>query len=137
MSNSFRSGVTLIEIATAMAVGLLVVLAAMTAVDAASKLIAAGKRQALEDELVAGAVRFLRNTPTADLNVYFSPPTLNFATTVLGTGYPAEWPQMTITRLAGGLSQGNNAETSVYQIAIDPVGTGQRTRLSLSVTSLQ
>lgn len=137
---STRSGTTLLEIAAAVAVGMLVVLAAFAAVDATSRIISSGKRQNLEDELIGGAVRFLQATPTTDLNGYF--PTaapIDFANMVLGTGadYPVEWPRVTIARLGTGRDHGNGAVTGTYQIIVSGPGSGPRTQLALSVTSLQ
>ena len=65
---------------------------------------------------------------------------LALPTTVLGVApadYPVEWPRLTIQRLSTSVTSNSNAVSNVYQIAIDPVGTGPRTWLSLSVTSLQ
>lgn len=135
--NANRSGATLLEIAAAVAVGMLVVLAAFAAVDAASRTIAAGKRQALEDELVGGAVRFLQATPTTDLDGRAWP--VDFASEVLGAGadYPTEWPRVTIARLGAGRVHGNGAVTNGYQITVNGSGSAPRTQLSLSVTGLQ
>jgi hypothetical protein len=140
MRRPVRSGTTLLEVAAAVGVGLLVVLAAFAAVDATSKIIAAGKRQNLEDELIAGAVRYLQATPVGTIQAMLPVGVpKDFALTVLGVAggdYPVEWPQVWIERLGAGIDHANGAFTNTYQITMVPPGSGSRTNLGLSVTSL-
>lgn len=140
-----RRGFTLIEMAIAIGIGLLVAIAAFAAVDASSKSIAAGKRHALSDDLVASAVRWLRNEPRAQVQALTFPLVYHQSPSALGvsSGWPAHWPVITIERLPQPVpvTHANGALTATYAISLaDNDGSGNaatvRARYLLPITSL-
>lgn len=140
-----RRGFTLIEMAIAIGIGLLVAIAAFAAVDASSKSIAAAKRHALSDDLVATAVRWLRNEPRAKVQALTFPLVYHQSPSALDAagGWPAHWPVITIDRLPApaAVTHANGAMTATYAIVLsDNDGSGNaaqvRARYLLPITSL-
>lgn len=140
-----RRGFTLIELAIAIGIGLLVAFAAFAAVDASSKSIAAARHHALSDDLMATAIRWLRNEPRAKVQALTFPLVYHQDADALGvtSGWPAHWPVITIERLPAPamVVHANGAMTATYAITLaDNDGSGNagpaRARYQLPITSL-
>ncbi len=140
-----RSGFTLIEMAMAIGIGLSVAIAAFAAVDATAKTISGSKQQALEDDLLASAVRWLRQEPAGVALESATPgqpgalPWL-FHEDVLGVtaGWPAHWPQLRIAAANPERIQShpNGAITRSYVFSITDAAGNIRNRVVLPITRL-
>lgn len=129
-----RRGFTLIEMAMAVGIGLSVAIAAFAAVDATAKTISGAKRQALEDDLLAQAARWLRQEPAASTIA-----TGMFHTAVLGVGadWPDHWPRLHIAGVGAEVVHNNGAKTRTWAFTLtDADGVTVRNRVLLPITRL-
>lgn len=141
--NRSRHGFTLIEMAMAIGIGLSVAIAAFAAVDATAKTISGSKQQALEDEFLASAVRWLRQEPvTVNLEAGAAGPlpwVYHLDVMAVTDGWPDHWPQLQIAAANPDLTvtHANGSVTRSYVFTItDQAGT-VRNRLILPITRIR
>lgn len=139
-----RGGFTLIEMAMAIGIGLSVAIAAFAAVDATAKTISGAKQQALEDDLLASAVRWLRQEPASiNLETGLGMPggfPWIYHDDVLGVtgGWPGHWPILEIKPAIPEriLTHANGAITRSYVFTIKDHDDTDRNRLVIPITRL-
>lgn len=128
-----RAGFTLIEMAMAVGIGLSVAIAAFAAVDATAKTISGAKRQALADDLLAQAARWLRQEPAGS-----TIPTGTFHTVVLGvtSGWPEHWPHLTLTAVGLETGHANGARTQTWMFTLADADGTVRNNVLIPITRL-
>jgi hypothetical protein len=117
MKTTSRRGITLIEMALALGVGMVVVFGAFAIVDAASKVIGAARKRALEEELVSAVVRYLRQTPVGTTPTGAVASEADISGSLFGAtaGYPEDWPRVLVSRVATTMSTAT-AVSEIYTI---------------------